>query len=386
MKNCHKGKIDRATRGRADGRLGLARGLQRNGAMRVLIALIIGGALLAPAVASATVSVTFQSRDDASSPDYAGVTGGEGINIADCETDVGYTYLVTAAPLPTDATYYWEVWVGTSCNLAAERASCTRVFADPTPARTTRNVTLKAKLILAETTGGTTTSCPPSGTGSVTLWVLLAQSGINTAEGNYTSGHSIHYDLDPPAAPTSIASGAGDTRIHVTWTAPTDTINGYYVLCDPQGAGTPSASCNPGGCSAAADGGDAGGTCLCAAGALYAGMGWVDAEPFVCTELLGSTATETWVGGRTNCAPYNVAVVALDGFNNPSITSAIACATAAPVTDFWEAYCSAGGRACATAGCSASGAGAAGGSVALLALGALLFGRRRRTVARRSDS
>jgi MYXO-CTERM domain-containing protein len=101
-------------------------------------------------------------------------------------------------------------------------------------------------------------------------------------------------------------------------------------------------------------------------------------EDLFCGGRQGATARSVRIGSLSNSVEYQVAVIAYDDFDNPSVLSNVDCETPQPVVDFYEAYRRAGGRA--GGGLCAVAPGAAGPGplpAALLALALVGAARRR---------
>jgi Synergist-CTERM protein sorting domain-containing protein len=169
-------------------------------------------------------------------------------------------------------------------------------------------------------------------TGTVTTVYFCMNVGGQTDQIAATG--SLALDLGVPPTPTGVVLVAGDTVLHVSWTAGTSggtgTTTGYRVYWGPHNGSVSQSH-----------------------------------------DLTGSGTTTYDIGGLTNNSEYDVQVTALSGGKNESDRSGIVSGTPVPVLDFWRLYKTDGGHE--EGGC----AGGAAGLGALLALLPLALRRRR---------
>jgi hypothetical protein len=169
------------------------------------------------------------------------------------------------------------------------------------------------------------------------LHFILADASGNPPA-NYTpQDWTVTYDLVGPAPPTDVKAGIGENTLVLSWALPNDTteIDGYDAYCDPP----------PGGGVIGAAGADSeppGGGQNCDSSSVVPNE--LPPNAFLCGSTRGATASmET--ERLENGVSYTVAIAARDNFKNRGSLSATACNTPQVVTDFFEAYRNAGGKA-----------------------------------------
>jgi len=181
--------------------------------------------------------------------------------------------------------------------------------------------------------------------GATTLTIYFMLLNTSTGDAVASTPWAGSFKLVGPPAPDVVTAGIGGNLLVVNFkysTAPADqTGNGYYIYCDP-----------PPGSAAAADAGllgDGGiGTALTcpqpSSEVLVAGNDPPTGTKYRCGsgQKTSQTANAT---GLINNVPYNVAVAAVDIYENVGPLSQLACEVPQPITGFYKAYRDAGGTA-----------------------------------------
>ncbi|MET0592028.1 MAG: hypothetical protein ABW133_04965 [Polyangiaceae bacterium] len=329
-----------------------------------------------------------------------------------------------------------EVWATNStsddCRVDTARtsasATCWKVYS-AIPSNMTLTVSVRvqdfAKKPILSTDGinkGTVESCDSTtSTGQpVTLWFMFLQgtSQVGTAQSWQTN-----VDLLGPAAPeVATMQNPGNQLIKLEWTANTDPdVVAYRIFCEDLGASNTSVTTYEAGApgpeastpsttticpdastseDAGEDGGEDGGTssdagCITVTNDAGSGTasdclprflkeGMTLTPDFIrehqCSIVAGQRTTSGSVTGLKNFNKYAVAVASSDLVENVGTLSDVQCGVPQPVNGFDEVYKASGGSAGGESFCSVSaGSFAARGTVwpAVLALGGLMFGRRR---------
>lgn len=373
------------------------------------------------------------------------------ISQADCLAKDIISFPVTlTGPYLGNTLQVWAGNQGVDCTQVAERqpggsAECWQLYSAPaTVSPVTVDISavdIVARILPSSSTSSSTTSSNvPHGTypdacfrsdapagQALTLFFFFVSSGT-TIVGMPQPWKDIGYDTSPPAPPTNVGAGSGETRAHLTWTPASSTDVKYYnFYCDPapgavlsdgglrvQGpplgmldvgsggflAGTGGDVLGSGG-FLSGSGGDIlgsggtltgiGGSLLGSGGSLFGTAGTAGAagsggsggsgtgatsstggtttstaancsstsvlqpnvspltpmslKPYQCGSVTGITANQGTVGHLVNNVPYVFAVSAVDQVGNVGPLSQNACATPANLTDFFELYRQAGGRA-----------------------------------------
>lgn len=182
--------------------------------------------------------------------------------------------------------------------------------------------------------------------------------------------NDIGYDVSPPAPPTKVSASESETRIYLDFTEPDDIdLKWYRFYCDPApgtehsdgglatlAAGAVSQAIDAEDASADAEaearsgetdgGGDQGKRCadstMLAAGADPTAPRSLDA--YVCGSMLAGEHTYT-VEHLVNGVDYSIAVASVDEVGNVGVLSRTVCEKPIPLTDFFELYRQAGGKA-----------------------------------------
>jgi hypothetical protein len=224
-----------------------------------------------------------------------------------------------------------------------------------------------------------------------TIWFMVLNEDLELPSGQtgatYVQKWTYSYDLVGPKPPTGVTAGIGENAVVVKWSeaenADSD-IDEYWFLCEPPPGETGAA-----GATGAPDGGgtdDPLDSDDCESGVFQAGD--VLTRSQIAEHACGhapATASSGEASGLTNFVHYTVAVVGRDDYKNYGKLSGIACATPEPVTDFFEAYRDAGGKA--GGGFCSIGTGRSHALTGLIVAGALaLFVRRVRRRADRKDA
>ncbi|MEO8901486.1 MAG: hypothetical protein ABI488_07180 [Polyangiaceae bacterium] len=179
--------------------------------------------------------------------------------------------------------------------------------------------------------------------GATTLTIYFMLLNTSTGESVATAPWAGSFKLVGPPAPDIVSAGVGGNLLVVNFkysATPSDqTGNGFYVYCDP-----------PSGSDAAADAGlldDAGrGTTLACgqpmSSVLVAGNDVPTDPKYRCGtgQKTSQTASAT---GLVNNVAYNVAVAAVDIYENVGPLSPLDCKVPQPITGFYKAYRDAGG-------------------------------------------
>jgi hypothetical protein len=180
----------------------------------------------------------------------------------------------------------------------------------------------------------------------------------------------IGYDVSPPSPPTALSASESETRIYLDWTAPDDLdLKSYRFYCDPArgserrdgglstlgavSAVSQAESTDAGGGQSDAaktdgeDGGRSNDRCsesdLIAAGVDPTTTRGLDEH--VCGGSATADDHTGTVDHLVNGVDYSLAVAAVDEIGNVSVLSRPVCETPIPVTDFFELYRQAGGKA-----------------------------------------
>jgi hypothetical protein len=353
--------------------------------------------LLASPLARATVTVVVNSapiqrlnQDNSTAATHGMPTGSQGLNYADCATDVKVRFTVTMAGLPDPGSYV-QAWAGPSdCAPQAARtaatAACWPVYSANVAQATASTIDINVQDIVAQagltSTGlnlayarATKADCATAATripGEATLgvyFVVVPAAGGDGASVN----QPFKVKLAGPAAPTGVSLSEGDGLLNVNWTPAADsTTQGFAVYTDPPVSGG----------DAGASAGDAG---LCSSAVLSSGTPAADLGAYLAATASGSTSVSATLTGLKNGTTYNVAVAAKDSYDNTGPLSALSsstCGTPAPIDDFWKKYHEAGGTAGGDCAVMAPGASVAdpwvsyGAAGALVVLGAALARRR----------
>jgi hypothetical protein len=348
------------------------------------------------------------------------------VNGADCygpdDKGIEYVFPVSVTGDTNPAQHHLEVWAGGSdCSMMTARtgttATCWPVRGDkPQSLTTIQRLNVRAQDIVSQISASTKTlnyvpatsaACTATTTeAQVTVYFLLVDGTNNTV--GTGAAWPMKVKLVGPAPPTNVTAEGLDSAIIAKWTASSDTTAvGYSVFVDSGGSsdasttmtdasGTPVTTCNDAGVDDAGNpltddagnpidagctttivfdsgGGGAGGTC--GSSTLVSGG---RADKWNPAATAGKTDTSATVTGLANGGTYAVAVATRDSYDNVGPLSAPACASPAPIIDFWSRYKGAGGQAGGFCALEAPGSPARAGLMAFgLAFAGALFIRRR---------
>jgi MYXO-CTERM domain-containing protein len=287
------------------------------------------------------------------------------INKRQCDANEDLHISLTGIPMGFK---YLEVWVGDNCQ-AGDRA--TRVG---TALCTYVKIKEQDPSLIADSdfTIPLEEICK-LGDGARSYYILPVTTMMGTEPVTTFAKVTLNIDKTPPAAPTGVSAGAGQTMIPVGWSQPSDSFY-FWLVIDRNVNGGYTDS----GAGASAD---------CTSSSLTAGEEFDPESPSLpdgvvpihLKEKVSKTTLTSEQIGITE-GQVAVAVIAEDlGFNR-SVLSNVACAQVVPTTGFWDAYHAAGGEAEPGCACATPGAGLPNAHIAwpvLTALG-LLAGARRR--------
>ncbi len=285
------------------------------------------------------------------------------LNKKECDSHVKLSFLIENLPGSNVNPAYIELWVGpsgTDCNVATRNTNtngmqCMSV-ASKQIAKTDKTISS-----FEVTTAGLCGDSTNRFEGTRTLYFL----GVNSLDSNEVatvfSTYGLLIDQQPPAAPTGVSGGVGDTEIPINWSSTSSDVNHFELVWDPNAssaatydAGMSSMSTIDASSSSsdAAVSGEDGGTVTqpngCSSKVLMAGDE-VAADPkSLPTELLGKTIEGKVVSTKVSGSELGsklvaVGVVAVDLAGNASPVSNITCISVVPTTGFWGAYKDSGG-------------------------------------------
>ncbi len=346
--------------------------------------LVLGWCALFAARPAAAQSVTLsQEGVSHSRGDRADLLNTQ-INIADCVNDdrISFSPVVTGGE-----GYALEAWAGQGCDVFAVRAfvsnlNCWKLDTHAVVSINPAQIVVSVRDLLYGRTKASLPNEPPrpglpdvctnkieaSSAQALNVYFMLVDSA-EQIQGTFAIWNAS-YKLTRPPAPTLVSTESADTEVSLEFSEdPSDvTVNGYQLFCD--------ASLDTGMNDAGAA--DAGAAPSCEApGAFRAGGSAETVKAFAC----GSASRESSNGtatGLINGVSYNVAVAALDTYDNQSVLSNVECQTPQPGAASGLPLVTPDAKSKA---CSVAGAVGAGGShwpaLAVLALGACLSRRRR---------
>ena len=297
------------------------------------------------------------------------------VNRADCLAKDVLTFTVT---LRDYAGYELDVWAGnrgvdcTSADNQGDSGSCYQIYGKKADSDSMR-VDIAAVDLVAR---GSDKSYPAvcQGTSSkrsqLSLTFVLVDSDGNMG-GKAQVWNNTGYDVSAPKPPTNLSASEGETRIFLDFDPSEDVdVRSYRLYCDPPR----SSVLSDGGVKAESvvgayaealieDAGDAdagGGattdagtsskdkknrcveSTVLAAGADPAATSSLDA--YVCGSVVAVDHTAT-IDHLVNNVDYTVAVASVDELGNVGVLSHPVCDRPIPVTDFFELYRAAGGKA-----------------------------------------
>ncbi len=347
---------------------------------------ILAATIALPDAAAAFVTLEWYQRDNR--PVSGTGSTPTGINRADCRGDEQLYFRYRSSRTGSDAGGLLSVWLGSACDnkLNRDEGRCHRFWAGRTiPSTGTETFQVGARLMV-DPTSSSSTACPER-TGATRVYVLVL--GEDAAEALVTHTYiEIRHDTDPPDSPTEVAAEFGETRAFLRWSVASTTESEhkwFRTLCDPlpegyaagadadadADAGEDAADISESGDGGDADADDdaevaepdAGGDAdadddaeaaepdisgEAATGGCSGAAFRSDIEPdpiWYCSSELGASQRSHRIENLLNGEEYRFAVVTFDDYKNPSLVSAVVCATPEQVDDFWEDYRAAGGRA-----------------------------------------
>jgi hypothetical protein len=275
------------------------------------------------------------------------------ISYSDCIAGDAYEFTVSTSNF---SGFQLEVWgsSGTNCNDYAQRRGaspqCWPVLDGVTLTATSSTLTINSRDIIAQRKGGDIGAEPgtiddcnkQTGTGlpsAFSLFFMFVNASGEIPAGSTPATYTSKWDLLGPPAPTEVSAGSGENELVVNFKAPTSGAPaGYRFYCDPPPAGRAVDA------GAGTDAGDGdGGTAECGSGLLVSGA--IPNNDLQCGSASGIATNKGEAKGLENSVVHAVAVAAYDGIGNVGPLSTIACGTPLPVTDFFEAYRGAGGKA-----------------------------------------
>jgi hypothetical protein len=246
----------------------------------------------------------------------------------DCVAEDQLDFPVTLQNYPARL---FEVWAGAGCEDPVIRTStqdtqCWKLLSFvPTSSSPTVQIPLR-DLISGYTLAGAGQStddpniaCRSAfdspGATSLSVYFMLIDPTSYAVAGSLAMWTAT-YKLTPPPPPDHVNLGIGSQELLVAFSydqIPDDqTINGYQFYCEPE--------------ADTADDSDAGpAVCTTPHGRLVAGASTDDIQDLLCGSA-DRTATRGTIDGLTNNQPYDVAVAAIDSYDNVSVLSSVACA------------------------------------------------------------
>jgi hypothetical protein len=356
----------------------------------------------------------------------------EGINRSDCigPDDLGLTLtfpVSITAPVSTNQSLRVFASVNQDCVALTQRSGqnpqCWAVTSGQTPALL-NNVDIRAQDIVSQVDASSKTVDPApatksaclgksEGTFDITLYFIILQPG-GESQGT-PAKYGLKAKVTGPAPPTGLTATAGSGTLFLNFTPQvSNALIGYKVFLDDgtgsvlsdggtttgtdSGSGTVDAgatadagdvdagdgavddaatSTDSGSGTTTDSGGSSGGTC--SSSTLVEGVVPDGLTPYF---TAGSTGASLTVKGLTDGKSYAVALAAQDTFDNTGPLSNVACATPVDITDFYDRYRAAGGKAgggyCSTGGVGLGGGCGLGAAAALIGL-ALVRRRRERS-------
>jgi hypothetical protein len=373
-------------------------------AVRLMSSLVVAGILMAPRAKAQSVEVSkVLHRKQAERPGYQKPRW---VNRADCIARDVFTFSVALRDYDGYTLQVWAGDRGIDCAQKENRqtgsdSECWLVFGseadEPTMSVDVSAVDLVAreapakKGAEARVVHGSTDVCTDSDADNgvpLGLHFMLVDSA-GRVQGDAQVWSDIGYDVVPPAAPTNVTASSGETRLFVDWTAPKQNdVRSYVLYCDSapnavydaeapvrtrsfadtaEEAGAvidPDAAIAPSNTSADAAGAVDAATSRTSsptddaddAGAAGTCARWSDLLPgadpvsprslarYVCGSAGASDRSAT-LDHLANDLQYVVAVAALDDSGNVGTLSDQVCETPVEITDFFELYRQAGGKA-----------------------------------------
>ncbi len=405
---------------------------------RVLLRLTVAAALVAaaPLVRAQTITLPALGTFYRQRPIRPTGQQPHWVSQADCLAKDVISFTISMTGYQTQTLEVWASDQSVDCTPTNERmpggsAQCWLVYRAPATATPTR-VDISAVDLVARNTPDTTTpigypeaclnSSSPAGAALTLSFFLTNGAGIISTTQLWKD---IGYDVAAPTAATNLSAGAGETRLHLSWSDAADSdIRGYQFYCDPPpgsvlpdgglktASGPPLGTLDTGsggtffgtggnigiagslfgsggdlgiGGSLLGSGGSllgaGGGSLINAGGAFFetGGAGGTagttgtgtTATPqtvancssssvlqpgvspisptnlgsYSCGSVSGIIANSGTVGGLVNNFNYVVAIAAYDQVGNVGVLSQNTCGTPVNVTDFFELYKQAGGKA-----------------------------------------
>ena len=297
--------------------------------MRRLRILGLGCTLLAFARPSAAQSVTLNplsiTHSDSGRPNLLNTQ----LNHHDCVVDDVLSFPVTLAGY---AGLKLEVWAGFGCDDVSARViagatQCWKLASFAPNSSRPPPISIPMRDLIS---GYTLPSVDPSsasdpnsacqgpidapGATNLSVYFMLIDPSSFAVQGAFATWTAT-YKLTAPRPPDHVSLGVGNEGLVASFSydqIPADqTSNGYQLYCEPKAGGTGDSDAGPPTCAPSAR--------------LVVGASTDDIQDLLCGTA-GKADTEGQIGGLTNNLPYNVAVAAIDTYDNVSTLSQIACA------------------------------------------------------------
>jgi hypothetical protein len=311
--------------------------LGRLGAAIAVAAGLVGVAAPAAATVTVVTNSVKRTKDERVASKYP-----YWISRNDCETDNDFTFDVTLDTTTVAAGGTLSVWVSQTQNCKAQqtrRDSCTEV-ASVTNLEQTMSIPVAAKDIVAALGAS---GCDDTGTvrdaREISLYFLYSKgTDADVADKDAYLWKDTSVDLLGPEPPTNVELSVGEEMLFLKYdeSPSKNDVEGYNFYCvEVSGRG--------GAGGGGGDGGSAGGSAGggdCPPSALSAGQ-----LPDPKLKCGSSTSPSGEIKKLTNFRKYAVAVASYDILDNLGELSAVQCGTPEEVTDFFEEYRAAGGRA-----------------------------------------
>ncbi len=294
--------------------------------MRVAVWLVLALALPASALAqeinTAVVSLGDRVEGEFGLAQLA-LTTANPIGSAECNDTTMIRFRFTGVDQMRSTLYFYR---GANCNDPMIRTSTTTTSCE----ELTPTIAIGAQTTVeADVPISGLVDCARGGSGVSTIWVLALNQNTDTvtAAGQQDS-FALAYDLDPPTAPTDVATTGGEANGTVRWGGGQAGFS-YEVFVDTAGCagGTPSST------------------------VLVAGMAPPDGTTPVATGT--STSAQVSLSSVATNEYVAVAVRSIDRGGNPSVLSQVVCMQKVDVVTWWETYCmqSPQPEECAGSGC-----------------------------------
>jgi hypothetical protein len=288
----------------------------------------LGCILLAFAQPSAAQSVTLNPIGPTHSDNGRANLLNTQLNHHDCVVDDVLSFPVT---LDGYAGLTLEVWAGVGCDNVGVRKDiaskeCWKLASFAPSSSSPPPISIPVReLISSYTRAGVDPSSASDqdsacqgpvdavGPASLTVYFMLIDPASFAVKGTLATWRAT-LKLSAPPPPDRVSLGVGNEELIAAFSydqiSADVTSNGYQLYCEPKAGGT---------------GDSDSGLLACAPSArLVAGASTDDLQDLLCGTT-GKADTEGQIGGLTNNVPYNVAVAAIDIYDNVSVLSPVAC-------------------------------------------------------------